>query len=82
MTLQALMSRARVKMMMDCRRYKPPANESFDMIVDGYGIRFSTTILSVFDETAIVRRGLDYADETQRTIDDVLCDESADSVLC
>lgn len=71
MTLQQLISRARVKMLMDVRRYTPPKNECFDMVVDNMGVRFSTTILSVYDETASVV-SLDYADETRRTIDSVL----------
>lgn len=71
--LEKMVRRARVKMrmMMDCRRYTPPQNECFDMIVDNLGVRFSTTILSVFDETASIV-SLDYGDETRRTIDSVL----------
>lgn len=67
MTLQQLVSRARVRMLMDCRRYTPPRNECFDMVVDSLGVRFSTTILSVFDETASVV-SLDYADESMSLI--------------
>lgn len=73
MTLQSLISRARVKMLMNVRRYTPPRHECFDMVVDSLGIRFSTTYKTSFCSASIV--SLDYADETRRTIDSVLLGE-------
>jgi hypothetical protein len=77
--LELMIRRARVKMKMvvnnqvhhNERRY-----QSYDYVCDNTGIRFIAE--SMFDQTGCaVVRILDYADETQRTIDSVLLSESA-----
>lgn len=70
----------RVRGKMKDRTYHVPEYSSFDMVIDGTGIRlcgvsFSSLLYSTPTETAIVVP-LEYDDETKRTIDSVLLGES------
>lgn len=81
MTLQKLISRARVKMKMVSSGMvsEIPTSRFADMVVDSLGIRFSYHSPAYCADCASVVC-LDYANESKRTIDD--CLELEKSELC